>query len=43
LAIVQQIVTAHGGTITYTSTLGQGTTFTVTLSIAAVENQSEAD
>jgi signal transduction histidine kinase len=33
LYIVKQIVTAHGGTITYTSTYGTGTTFTVTLPI----------
>jgi signal transduction histidine kinase len=43
LAIVQQIVAAHQGTISYTSTPGEGTTFTLTLSVAAVENQSEAD
>lgn len=29
LAIAQEIMTAHGGTIDYTSTLGEGTTFTV--------------
>jgi signal transduction histidine kinase len=33
LPIVRQIVLAHGGTLTYTSTPGQGTTFTVTLSV----------
>jgi len=37
LAIVQQIVAAHGGAIAYTSTPGQGTTFTVTLPAAAQE------
>ena len=37
LAIVQQIVAAHAGTITYTSTPGQGTTVTLTLSIAPAE------
>ena len=37
LAIVQQIVTAHQGTIIYTSTPSQGTTFTITLPIAAQE------
>ncbi|HEY8601258.1 MAG TPA: ATP-binding protein [Thermomicrobiales bacterium] len=31
LYIVRQIIEAHGGTITVASTLGQGTTFTVTL------------
>jgi len=34
LAIVQQIVTAHGGTLTYTSNPGQGTTFTLSLPAA---------
>jgi signal transduction histidine kinase len=37
LAIVQQIVAAHGGTITYTSTADQGTTFTLALPVAAAE------
>jgi signal transduction histidine kinase len=36
LAIVQQIVAAHDGTIMYTSTAGQGTTFTLTLPVAPV-------
>ena len=37
LAIVQQIVAAHAGTITYTSTPGQGTTVTLTLPTAPAE------
>lgn len=37
LAIVQQIIAAHEGTITYTSTPGQGTTFMLTLPTAPAE------
>jgi signal transduction histidine kinase len=33
LAIVKQIVDAHGGTITYSSNVGQGTTLRVALPI----------
>ena len=43
LAIVQQIVVAHKGTITYTSTLGQGATFTLTLPTAMQESGNVAD
>ena len=31
LSIVQQIISAHKGTINYVTKLGRGTTFTVTL------------
>jgi signal transduction histidine kinase len=34
LPIVQQIITGHGGTLSYTSTPGQGTTFTVILPLS---------
>ncbi len=34
LAIARQIVIAHGGTITYESSPGQGTTFTLTLPVS---------
>ncbi len=40
LAIVQQIVAAHGGTITYTSIPGQGTTFILTLPAAPQANRT---
>lgn len=43
LAIVQQIVAAHTGTITYTSTPGQGTTFTLTLPAALQESGRNSD
>jgi PAS domain S-box-containing protein len=42
LAIVKQIMEAHGGTIAYTSTLGRGTTFRMTLPIAATFEQKDA-
>jgi signal transduction histidine kinase len=35
LYVVQQIVAAHGGTVTVTSTPGRGTTCVVTLPLAA--------
>jgi signal transduction histidine kinase len=37
LTIVRQIVAAHKGTLTYHSTPGQGTTFTVTLPVTQSE------
>ena len=39
LYIVQEIVTAHGGQLTVKSVVGQGTTFTVTLSLKASPQQ----
>jgi len=35
LAVVKRIVDAHGGTITFESKKGKGTTFTVTLPVSA--------
>jgi signal transduction histidine kinase len=37
LYIAHEIVAAHGGTLTATSTVGKGTTFTVRMPLAAVE------
>lgn len=39
LPVVRQLVAAHGGTLTYRSARGQGTTFTVTLPLHAPERQ----
>jgi len=39
LAIVKNLVVAHGGTIHVVSTLGEGTTFTIMLPIAAVRKK----
>jgi signal transduction histidine kinase len=36
LAIVKDIVSAHQGTISYTSEVGRGTTFELRLPVAAV-------
>jgi signal transduction histidine kinase len=38
LAVVQQIVLAHNGTIDYTSEPGNGTTFKIVLPIGGVRN-----
>ena len=43
LFMVQQIVLAHGGTITYSSTPGQGTTFHVTFSLDPLADPLSAD
>jgi len=37
LAIVKQLVTAHGGNVAVESAVGQGSTFTFTLPVAAVD------
>ncbi|MFI5930766.1 ATP-binding protein [Actinoplanes sp. NPDC051494] len=39
LAIVRTIVTEHGGTVTVDSRLGEGSTFTVTVPVAAVAHR----
>jgi signal transduction histidine kinase len=41
LAIVQQIVVAHGGTITYKSMPGQGATFTLLFPITSAETEQK--
>ena len=41
LSIVQEIMRAHGGTITYTSKTEEGTTFTLTFAIAPPENGTD--
>ncbi|HEV8712157.1 MAG TPA: ATP-binding protein [Candidatus Binatia bacterium] len=43
LPIVRQIVAAHGGTLTYTSEPGKGTTFTVTLLLALPEGAANKE
>ncbi|MGE0825413.1 MAG: PAS domain S-box protein [Candidatus Binatia bacterium] len=42
LAIVKQLVEAHGGTITYLSSPNQGTTFTVQLPVALMQDAQES-
>ena len=37
LYIVQEVIAAHGGQITVQSTVGAGTTFTLTLPVADVD------
>lgn len=41
LYITKELVTAHGGSITATSTIGQGTVFTVRLPISSADDQQE--
>jgi len=41
LPICKRVVEAHGGKITVESAVGEGTTFTVTLPIEPLENESE--
>lgn len=43
LAIVDRIVRAHGGSVTVTSALGQGSTFQVRLPVYVPEHQSTSD
>jgi signal transduction histidine kinase len=43
LAIVKRCVTAHGGTISFASTLGQGTTFIVRLKLFAASQTSRLE
>jgi signal transduction histidine kinase len=41
LPVVQQLIAAHHGTLTYTSEPGRGTTFRITLPLAAEDDAGE--